>query len=973
MDAANPVSIGRWTARWLHGGLYLDYDHVPLTRGGLVQLFAPDYARGYYGSGSQPPDAAIAPLPDGGRSYIARFRYTEAGRSLNATQTIDVHPQDRVIYTIHAVWQSPDAALLEWNPLRLWAYPLVGAAYLAQPAQGAPVLGRISYRPLPGRYPATNLAPPWTTLLLRNCAVGDITLTGQVSADGPILFDGREDPDLQYEKLFWGGYPALELKPGQDITYSLTLTVAPRSALPALPIAKQTVSLILLRTSLRSLTNTQTDLSPLVGRDGHPVVIPQPKQAMFAGGDYLLRGILPVTTTGLSGAGGLRVREDLARLTAQLQREARVRVEGGNVRAGHSARATRGLLVAIASGPLPAGASPSGLPSAPDHAEGYALQVTPRRIAIIGHDAAGAYYGLQTLRQLLRPEAGGTLGFAGVTIMDWPSLAFRGAHIFVGRDALPLHKKLIERIFSRYKMNKLVVECEYTAWKSHPEIRVDYSMSPHDLRADVAFARDHFLEPIPLINSLGHNGWIFANGQHLDIVEDPQVPYSYNASNPASYRFLFDIYAETLDIFHPRWFHIGHDEVRYPTRPENIKRGLTALFNDDTNHLADWLRARGERTMLWGDMLLHASEGTPLPGLPTLAAANAPTLAEAQERRARLPKDAVVADWRYTAGSEQRNGLATLQQAGFTTLGCAWYEPENIRGWAQQVLQNHAWGTLQTIWAGYDSNESLLESEYNQFTAYVLAAEYAWSCSTQHPDIAESQQEPVQNPKSKIQNSNLLPYTAAEVFARSYRDLPGEGKARPGWLWQPQAAANVRLALDAGDDIPLRVPVPQQAAVSEPHLAHDAATGILTPDVPTAGIMLRGALALPVNGGVTASPLPRSVVLRVNRRARLLAFLHATAYGVATGTRVGTYAVLYADGKKAEIPLRYGYQIRALDDHVPSSSFSTSTVELRAHTPLTLRLFQWRNPRPGVAITSVEFQAKDLLSAPILFSLTGIQ
>ncbi len=64
------------------------------------------------------------------------------------------------------------------------------------------------------------------------------------------------------------------------------------------------------------------------------------------------------------------------------------------------------------------------------------------------------------------------------------------------------------------------------------------------------------------------------------------------------------------------------------------------------------------------------------------------------------PSDAGIADWRYTAGTEQRNGLATLKQAGFKTLGCAWYEPENIRGWAQQAIQHGALGTLQTTWAG---------------------------------------------------------------------------------------------------------------------------------------------------------------------------------------------------------------------------------------------------------------------------------
>jgi hypothetical protein len=218
-----------------------------------------------------------------------------------------------------------------------------------------------------------------------------------------------------------------------------------------------------------------------------------------------------------------------------------------------------------------------------------------------------------------------------------------------------------------------------------------------------------------------------------------------------------------------------------------------------------------------------------------------------------------------------------------------------------------------------------------------------------------------------------LPYTAENVFARSYRDLPIRSKARPGWILVPGASANARLALDAGNALPLRASLPQQAEVPELHLAPDAGTGILVPDAPTAGIMLRGATALPPDGGRRAAPLPRSVILPVNGRARVLAFLHATASGAAAGTRVGAYLVRYADGKQIEIPLRYGYQICALNDGIPSDSFSTSAIAIRAHIPLTLRLLQWRNPRPNIAIARVEFRADNPLAAPILFSLTGIQ
>ncbi len=592
----------------------------------------------------------------------------------------------------------------------------------------------------------------------------------------------------------------------------------------------------------------------------------------------------------------------------------------------------------------------------------------------------------------------------------------------MGKNTLPFHKKLIERIFARFKMNAIVIECEYTAWKSHPELHAPNSMPPDDLRQEVAYARERFLEPIPLVNSLGHSQWMFANKQHLDLCEDPTRPYAYNASDPATYRLLFDIYAETLDIFKPRFFHIGHDEVkipgadtfgRYPARPENIKKGVTRLFVDDTNRLADWLRARGARIMLWADMLLHESEETDSKEHPDMSAANAPTLAEARSRRAQMPRDAIIADWRYAAGSEQRNGLEVLQKAGFETLGCAWYEPGNIAGWARQAVQNHALGTLQTTWAGYDSNERLLDTEYKQFTAYVLAAQAAWTGAASDRALPASPG-----------------FNAGDVFARAYRN-ESAARTQKGWRLDLRAASNVRIAASRNDGFPLAPYTPEAASPNAPF--GSASEKDTSQTLPT-GIMLHslfsplfkegnkgsedneGRTATDKNGtGLTAaankdgaeaadkdgtttgaeasrtlprpdlqSPAPQkqqtvehaptsdAVVFAFKARANTLVFEHACARGAENGAVVAVYTLVYADGKRADIPLRYGYEIRALDDDTAADSFSTDAHTL--HVPgasVTLRRLRWINPRPDALLERLEFRALSPVAAPILFGVTG--
>ena len=1049
IDPTQPVTIGRWMCRCLPDGLYLDYDHIPLMRGSMVQLFAADYARGYYSSSTNSPATAVETLADGGRAYTTSYKTTSDERTLTAQQRVEVHPDDRINWTLTAKWSAPDAVLLEWNPVRLWAYALIGAKYDAQTPDGT-IKGTIGLLPKSGAYPASRLSAPWHRMVLHNTAIGqlDFAATG---SDLPVLFDGREDEYMRGDKLFWGGWMGIPLAPKTELTRTLSLTVVPKNPTPLLhSFATQNgekpahIAALIPESKVTRIETSKalSPLPPLTDANGDPLIIPRPKSAKFSKDFFVPDSSLPIVTHLHDSVEGRNVTADVRRFADELKSSgiiAKINLQSSNPSAkrewnGHGLYV--GVLETIhrnSANPIPLireSSAADPLPVPPDKAEGYALRVTPTGISIVGRDAAGAFYGLQTLRQLVQTihdhdsikrsegkqverdgrqkEQIAQLRFPCGEIADYPSLKFRGAHIFVGRNALPFHTKLIERIFSRFKMNALVLECEYTQWKSHPEIRVPNAMPENDLRAEVADARARFLEPIPLVNSLGHSEWIFANDQHADLAEDVHSRHAYDASNPASYKFLFDIYAEALDIFKPRLFHIGHDEVKipgnnvfgkYPARPANIKKGVTKLFVEDVNRISDWLKVRGARPMLWGDMLLHDSEGVPIKGAETLSAANAPSVAEAKSRRRQLPKDALIADWRYEAGSERNNGLSVLQSAGFETVGSAWYEPENIRGWAAEAIKNGSPGTLQTTWAGYDSNEALLDEEYRQFTAYVLAAEYAWSGTDLHPLL------PVHNRDvKKLPAASALPYSAASVFARAYRGTQDGAKPTSGWLLDLRLAANFRLLHKSNFGYPYELfsspsttQVRRGISSSVESIATkqtstrgktvtttvDPATGIriLSPD---SGIMLASVLPPPTaqspsdKGDATKSVpsrvvLPDAISLPIGASAGALAFVHATALSAPAGTTVAHYIVSYADGKSIEIPLRYGREIRALDDDTPSNSYSVGALIWR-HNPaqlLTLRLYRWTNPRPKVIIARIEFYADTDTSAPILFGVTG--
>lgn len=98
-------------------------------------------------------------------------------------------------------------------------------------------------------------------------------------------------------------------------------------------------------------------------------------------------------------------------------------------------------------------------------AEGYQLEVWDGRVKITGADAAGVFYGIQTLRQLIPAQAyqaavqranrPTSISLPVARIADAPGFAFRGMHLDVGRhfQTKETVKKLID-IISHYKINK---------------------------------------------------------------------------------------------------------------------------------------------------------------------------------------------------------------------------------------------------------------------------------------------------------------------------------------------------------------------------------------------------------------------------------------------------------------------------------------------------------------------------------------
>ena len=244
-------------------------------------------------------------------------------------------------------------------------------------------------------------------------------------------------------------------------------------------------------------------------------------------------------------------------------------------------------------------------PTLPVKAEGYAFESSPAGVLIKGKDAAGAFYGAQTLLQLLPPA--GTDAWAGAKpvavpgarILDQPRFRWRGMHLDVGRhlfdvkdiksflDWLAFHKlnsfhwHLTEDQGWRLEIKKYPKLTEVGAWRSSSPPygnrngsdgqRYGGFYTQDQAREIVAYAAARHITVVPEIEMPGHAaGAITAYPQlgNDDIPNyAPQVvtrwgvfPYIF-APKEEAFRFLDDVLTEVCALFPSKIIHIGGDEA----------------------------------------------------------------------------------------------------------------------------------------------------------------------------------------------------------------------------------------------------------------------------------------------------------------------------------------------------------------------------------------------------------------------------
>ena len=394
--------------------------------------------------------------------------------------------------------------------------------------------------------------------------------------------------------------------------------------------------------------------------------------------------------------------------------------------------------------------------------ESYRLDVVRDSMTITAPDAAGLFYGLQSLAQLAEHTG---QRIPAVTIEDAPRFAYRGFMLDVSRHFRD--KEFVKRqldLLARYKLNrfhwhltdgagwrieikKYPELTDFAAWRPYscytewyygdrrychrddPAAEGGYYMQ-EEIREVVEYARALHITVIPEIEMPGHSEEVLATYPQLACSGKPYVNKDLCIGNEETFEFLKNVLSEVIELFPSEYIHIGGDEcpkqswTSCPACQQRIRNERLEHENELQSYfvhrIEKWLNARGRNLIGW-DEILEGGISKTATIMSWRGADSGVAAAKAGNQVIMTPNTHCYLDYFQTQEPER---LEPLGIGGYVPVRKVYsFDPyDRLSSAEQSCIQ----GVQGNIWTEYIA--SFAHAQHMALPRLAALAEVGWAC-----------------------------------------------------------------------------------------------------------------------------------------------------------------------------------------------------------------------------------------------------
>ena len=358
----------------------------------------------------------------------------------------------------------------------------------------------------------------------------------------------------------------------------------------------------------------------------------------------------------------------------------------------------------------------------------YELLIEKEQIHIKADGIAGAFWAIQTLRQLFKEKQVPCLH-----ITDWPDFAYRGFYHDVSRgriQTVETIKKLIDEM-AYYKLNSLQLYVEHVfEFEETKKLCGSFGyLTKEEIREIDSYCQENFIDFIPSLSTFGHLYELLEQPEykHLQVLKDyGSIPNFWHARmkhhtidplKTESFSVIQSLIDQYAPHFTSEYFNICCDETFDLKRYAEEGKDEGQIYVDFVKKIIGHVQNKDKKVMMWADILLKHPE----------------MIKE-------VPDSVLFLNWYYNDNQEEiENKISTFAQSGKKQIVCpgtsTWYrlcenvkvEEINITKMIETGHKYGAVGVLNTNWGDWGNPCSLELGMYGM----VLGAEKAWSVETE--------------------------------------------------------------------------------------------------------------------------------------------------------------------------------------------------------------------------------------------------